>query len=58
MQSYGNLPNWQIFLAAFIFFNKCTNLILSIMYHGQETIQGPNGPKAVQVPECMVCSYG
>ena len=23
MQSYGNLPNWQIFLAAFIFFNKC-----------------------------------
>ncbi len=22
MQSYGNLPNWQIFLAAFIFFNK------------------------------------
>ncbi len=22
MQSYGNLPNWQIFLAAFRFFNN------------------------------------
>ena len=25
MQSYGNLPNWQIFLAAFTIFNSPTN---------------------------------
>ena len=24
MQSYGNLPNWQIFYAPFTFFNKTT----------------------------------
>ena len=58
MQSYGNLPNWQIFQAAFIFFNKCAFLIMDMMYHGRETIQGPKSPKAVQVPEWMVCFYG
>ena len=30
MQSYGNLPNWQIFHAAFSFFNKCSNLCMDM----------------------------
>ena len=59
MQSYGNLPNWQIFYAPFTFFNKTTLFSnYSAKHRDAQPHAMPQRRYNIDLETIMYCSAG